>query len=660
MDKPFVIEAGAHTDKGMRRQVNEDRLATPPAGLAPELLARKGHLYIVADGIGGHRAGDRASEVAVATVMQQYYADPSPNVRESLVRAIQAANAEIHRLAQDPAYAKMGTTLVAAVVRGGDLTVAHVGDSRAYLSRRDGIQALTQDHTWVAEQVRNGLLTPEQARQHLQRHVLVRSLGRDPQVDVDVGRTALAPGDRVLLCSDGLSELAEAAELQTVVQSHPPQEAVRRLVDLANQRGGPDNSTAVVVRPAVASPPLTLPRSAEDMQGVLGDLYARFLVLPADRRLLVGAAAVAFLLVGFICALAIMIPRRPSVPSVNIAPVSYEVVEGDTPEAIAAYFQTTTETLPVDIAVGQKLPITPGEYGIFFSGQVTSVQLDADTVMLEVANQSERYSVRGDLHDDLRAEGVTVTSDAAPKKGDTVAVFGFPREGDDVDAAVIDVWQEDAWDTWYYQHNASPVWVYTGFHKYLIRPPAFKPELEGKQVLVRGMWSLAQDAATTQGAARFSREPQDLFVWEKESYTSEVPPTERQTLAARVEPTWTPSPEYTPATDGKSPPVVLEEPTMGPSPAETATPAPPGALFGEIMASPSLAVREGPTMNNPVLYRLEEGTEVQVSCWEKGDVIGGEDQWYHVRFGESPDGYASAYYISLKNAQPGDVSPCGE
>ena len=288
MEQPSLAEIGFHTDKGMRRQVNEDSLAVPPADLAAHVLAQKGLLYVVADGIGGHTAGKEASDLAVRVVMRQYYyADPAGDVEGSLVQAIQVANAEIHRQAQDPAFARMGTTIVAVVVHGNRLTVAHVGDSRVYLDRGGTMRPLTRDHSWVAEQVQNGLLTPEQAGQHEQRHVLTRSLGRQGQVAVDVTAQVLQPGDRLLLCSDGLWEFVDHGVIQQVLATQSAQVAAQQLVDLANQAGGPDNITAVVVKPAVSESPSALAGQATGAGRPWDQARDWFTALPDQRQRLV-------------------------------------------------------------------------------------------------------------------------------------------------------------------------------------------------------------------------------------------------------------------------------------------------------------------------------------------------------------------------------------
>ena len=240
------LRIGKRSHIGMRREINEDNFAIPE-GIDPRTLARKGMLYIVADGMGGHEAGDTASRMATRTVMREYYSDPSPDVTQSLKRAIQIANAEIYNEAQSPEYEGMGTTLVAAVLKGDRLFVANVGDSRAYLIHGQRIKQITRDHSWVVEQVRAGIITEEEARSHEHRHLLTRSLGGKAAIVVDLFHEKLKPGDAVLLCSDGLTEEVWEEEIGQIVASHRPQEATNQLIDLANQRGGSDNITAIVV-----------------------------------------------------------------------------------------------------------------------------------------------------------------------------------------------------------------------------------------------------------------------------------------------------------------------------------------------------------------------------------------------------------------------------
>ena len=235
------------TDTGRVRPHNEDYVdfLVPPD---PQQQARKGAIYLVADGMGGHQAGEVASRGAVETTIQRYYADTSRDVGKSLVRAVQAANQQIHTQAQtDPSKSGMGTTLVAAVVLGRKVYVANVGDSRAYLINKSSMTQITDDHSWVEEQVRAGLLTPDQAKRHPQRNLVTRALGSKPSVDVDLFEGKVSSGDAILLCTDGLTGRVEDHEIATIVRDHPPHEAAQLLVAAANDRGGNDNITVLIV-----------------------------------------------------------------------------------------------------------------------------------------------------------------------------------------------------------------------------------------------------------------------------------------------------------------------------------------------------------------------------------------------------------------------------
>jgi len=246
--KQLRLDVAQLTDVGRKREHNEDNMAY----VIPkdeQVMIKKGALFIVADGMGGHAAGEVASEIAVDTVSNVYYQDDSDDVAVSLLHAIRRANASIYqRAAENMLRTGMGTTCVAAVLRGNMAYIANVGDSRAYLLRGSQVKQISQDHSWVAEQVRAGLLTEDQARTHAQRNVITRCLGTQAEVDIDVFQEELNDGDSFVLCSDGLSGLISDEELRRIVDQYLPQESVYHLVERANLNGGPDNITAIVVR----------------------------------------------------------------------------------------------------------------------------------------------------------------------------------------------------------------------------------------------------------------------------------------------------------------------------------------------------------------------------------------------------------------------------
>jgi len=238
----MILQAAAATDVGMRRKGNEDRFALDPT------LG----LFLVADGMGGHTAGQVASELAADAVMRAVQAldGASGTLSERLRAAIGAANRTIFTTAQQrPEYAGMGTTVVALLADGERAALAHVGDSRAYLVRGDRIRQLTDDHSIVGELLRRKEISEAAAREHPHRHVLTRALGVRPSVEPDLAELTPSPGDVFVLCSDGLTNHLDDSEIaKHVADGGDLQEVCDGMVDLANQRGGEDNITVVAAR----------------------------------------------------------------------------------------------------------------------------------------------------------------------------------------------------------------------------------------------------------------------------------------------------------------------------------------------------------------------------------------------------------------------------
>jgi serine/threonine protein phosphatase PrpC len=234
----FVIEMASQTDVGRKRRHNEDYVGCFEPTDAEELL-ESGRLYIVADGVGGGAAGEVASEYAVRKVLYEYYQSTDPNLAERLKAAVRAAHADLYdHVDRHPEMRRMGTTLVAAAIRGDRLVVCNVGDSRAYLVRENRIRQITRDHSLVAQLVEEGSITPEEAETHPRRNVVLRSIGVDPSVHPDVFTEQLQVGDQILLCSDGLTRhVSDEAILHEVTRTRADR-AVKRLVDMANVRGG--------------------------------------------------------------------------------------------------------------------------------------------------------------------------------------------------------------------------------------------------------------------------------------------------------------------------------------------------------------------------------------------------------------------------------------
>jgi len=243
------IQVQAATDIGLRRPQNEDHFALwLPA--EPAVRSRRGVLLVIADGMGGARAGEVASHMAVQRLLEVWRQGRSEPL-EDLRHAVEAANRAVHAEGlSHPERQGMGTTLTALVVRGTEGFVAHVGDSRAWLVRDARARQLTMDHTLVAQLVRDGHLTPEEARVDPRRNVVTRSVGVAAEVRVDAARLAepLREGDVLLLSTDGLHGLVGDEELAALASLPDVGAACDRLVALARERGGPDNITVVVAR----------------------------------------------------------------------------------------------------------------------------------------------------------------------------------------------------------------------------------------------------------------------------------------------------------------------------------------------------------------------------------------------------------------------------
>ncbi len=238
----MIFRAAAATDVGLRRKGNEDRYA-----LAPEL-----GLYVVADGMGGHTAGQVASELAAEAALRaiQTLDGAAATLSEKLRYAVASANRSIYSTAQQqPEYAGMGTTLVALLADGERAALAHVGDSRAYLVRGGRIRQLTDDHSIVGELLRRNEITETDAREHPHRHVLTRALGVRESVEPDLAEISPTLGDLFVLCSDGLTNHVEDHEIaKRGAEEEDLQEFCDGLVELANSRGGEDNTTVLVAR----------------------------------------------------------------------------------------------------------------------------------------------------------------------------------------------------------------------------------------------------------------------------------------------------------------------------------------------------------------------------------------------------------------------------
>jgi serine/threonine protein phosphatase PrpC len=248
MGLPWRIEASQLTDIGRKRQQNQDYVGCFEAQ-EPHQLSAYGRLYLVADGVGGGAAGDKASRHAVQSILHEYYNDSRPDAMQRLVSAIKSTNLDIFQHnSQFSNNGKMSTTIVAALVHGGELIVASVGDSRAYLIRDRSPQQITRDHSLVAQMVEYGMISPEQAKCHPLRNIIMRSLGMREEVDIDCSARSLVEGDVIVLCSDGLTGQVTDQEIAGLVTTQSAAAAAHALVELANARGGYDNIAVSVIR----------------------------------------------------------------------------------------------------------------------------------------------------------------------------------------------------------------------------------------------------------------------------------------------------------------------------------------------------------------------------------------------------------------------------
>jgi protein phosphatase len=241
-----VLESYAITDIGQKRQLNQDfiYLSDAPVGNLP-------NVFIVADGMGGHNAGDYASRYAVQTVVDEISGSFEKNPVKILGKAIDKANTLIRERARENAsLTGMGTTIVVATCMGRYLEVANVGDSRLYVVNQDAIEQVTQDHSLVEEMVRMGGIDRASARNHPDKNIITRALGARDYVEADFFTRELQEGDMILLCSDGLTNMVEDEMIHRILTDGGRlKDRVEKLVETANQNGGKDNISVIVIEP---------------------------------------------------------------------------------------------------------------------------------------------------------------------------------------------------------------------------------------------------------------------------------------------------------------------------------------------------------------------------------------------------------------------------
>jgi serine/threonine protein phosphatase PrpC len=352
---PIIFSYGS--DVGRVREHNEDAVA---AGDSTDPQKKHlGRLFIVADGMGGYLAGEVASELAVETVLQEYYADSSAEPVACLQNALQAANHAVYSSAHsDRSRAGMGTTIVATALVGHKAYIASVGDSRAYVVHDDELVQITQDHSLVGEQIRAGLITKEQARTHPQRNVITRALGSQPVVTADIFEGELSDGDILIMCTDGLTGHVPDERLYGIVTQFPPDQAVERLIELAKQGGGTDNISVIIVRLGQPAPlPAAMVAAASTQTAAQAAKTSTVPAPPLPKRgispvwIAVGAV-LAFMAVATAGVLAIglggiWLVRNEHTSTPTVAPTA---VLPDTPVA------PTVESLPVATAPVTSIP----------------------------------------------------------------------------------------------------------------------------------------------------------------------------------------------------------------------------------------------------------------------------------------------------------------
>jgi serine/threonine protein phosphatase PrpC len=332
-DLPITFSQG--TDVGKVREHNEDWVEIEDPTDAD--ARRKGRLFIVADGMGGYQAGEVASRLAAETVKREYYADPLDDPTARLRNAVQSANEAVYRSARsDRAHAGMGTTVVATALVGRKAYIASVGDSRAYVVHKNEISQITQDHSFVGEQIRAGLLTKEQARVHPQRNVITRALGSQATVQVDTFEGELSDGDILILCTDGLTGHVPEDRIRETVVQLPPQQAVRQLIEMAKEDGGTDNISMLLLRmgppPPVQTATVPAVLAVRPSTLVAEAPAVKLMPRPAPRRIsltwVVVGLVVALVFLGGLAAVALMMSGvlRGGSGQVNPTPTPTPVV----------------------------------------------------------------------------------------------------------------------------------------------------------------------------------------------------------------------------------------------------------------------------------------------------------------------------------------------
>jgi protein phosphatase len=402
------IEHAALTDVGVRRSHNQDAYVVVPAGDS-DLWQRRGHVFLVADGMGAHAVGELASKLAVDSIPHIYskYAHEGPTT--ALRKAFLETNVIIHtRGQQNKEFEGMGTTGTALLLRPEGAWIAHVGDSRVYRIRRGKIEQLSFDHSLVWELARRQKVNPDDL-QGIPSNVIVRSLGPESMVQVDIeGPHPIEEGDIFVLCSDGLSGPVSDREIGAVVSALPPEEACRFLVDLANLQGGPDNITAIVIRiskdsstaDAAVSPNGSIPSSeaaprlrlAELLRGNHWPLTALFLgIVFAVGAILVAYAQLPGRVLLFILAILAFVSGLVGLVMQNWQEKPEDLDEPEDPRHLQIYRQTTCA---IELPLLHQL----AKAEAVLKNRIRDNQLDADWETAERHHElAERLERQGEL-----------------------------------------------------------------------------------------------------------------------------------------------------------------------------------------------------------------------------------------------------------------------
>lgn len=294
-EQPLRLVVTSATDDGGRTGNEDAYIVTelPPVG-SDRGSTEASYLVAVADGMGGYQRGEVASQMAIAIVQEMFAEDPGADPALLLKQAFRRANERIYENGQGASPSQMmGTTLLVAVTRGKYATIANIGDSRAYLVRANRLNQVTKDHSFVAEQVAQGVMTDQEARESPHRNILTHALGHRPKLDSkmpNIFELTLLPEDRLLLCTDGFYDVVPDNDLLNVMLLSEPEEAPGKLVQLANERGTSDNVTAVVITALPAREPVAVVTAGPSRPSPLVAIAA------AAVLILVIALAILFLL----------------------------------------------------------------------------------------------------------------------------------------------------------------------------------------------------------------------------------------------------------------------------------------------------------------------------------------------------------------------------